>query len=204
MITYLAVNTLNGKFYIGSTTNFENRQYSHLHKKHNYPFQNALQKNPSCFIWEVYEDEHEEPVLEQVLLDIWFGTEQCYNLNPVADRPPVLEKHSAETKAKMVKTRNEPGYGNKVRAWIQEKRQDPDFCESHREATLKGCTTPEARKKNSEQGLRRWKDESYRQRMKEAHQGKGLPWWVKENGITTRSQTSPGAEWQRGRKWKPC
>lgn len=88
MDTYKSTNTINGKFYIGSTTNFEKRKNSHLNSKENYPFQNALRKNPEAFLWEVWSDDCEEPVLEQALLDMWYGCEQCYNLNPVANRPP--------------------------------------------------------------------------------------------------------------------
>jgi group I intron endonuclease len=88
MDTYKATNTANGKFYIGSTTNFEWRKYCHLNLRRNYPFQNALRKNPEAFEWEVWSDDSDEPILEQALLDMWFGTEQCYNLNPTAGRPP--------------------------------------------------------------------------------------------------------------------
>jgi hypothetical protein len=87
MITYKATNTLSGKFYIGSTTNFEKRKKGHLSSRHNYPFQNALRKNPNSFEWEIVEDDSDEPILEQALLDMWFGTEMCYNLSPYADRP---------------------------------------------------------------------------------------------------------------------
>ncbi len=87
MFTYKATNTLNGKFYIGSTKDFEKRKKDHLTSRLNYPFQNALRKNPESFIWEVVEDDSGEPVLEQSLLDMWFGTEMCYNLCPHACRP---------------------------------------------------------------------------------------------------------------------
>ena len=64
----------------------------HLKSKLNYPFQNALRKTPEAFEWEVWSDDSREPILEQALLDMWFGTEQCYNLNPFASRPnPTLE-----------------------------------------------------------------------------------------------------------------
>jgi group I intron endonuclease len=88
MDTYKATNTLNGKFYIGSTTNFEKRKKAHLNSRQNYPFQNALRKNPEAFEWEVWSDDSGEPILEQALLDIWFGKEYCYNLNPSAQHPP--------------------------------------------------------------------------------------------------------------------
>jgi group I intron endonuclease len=87
VITYRATNTLNGKFYIGSTTNFENRKRGHLKSVKNWPFQNALRSNPEAFEWETWEDNDENPTLEQALLDIWFGKGQCYNLNPYANRP---------------------------------------------------------------------------------------------------------------------
>jgi len=88
MDTYKATNTTNGKFYIGSTKNFEKRKKGHLQSKDNYPFQNALRKNPEAFEWECWSDDSDEPILEQALLDMWFGTEQCYNLNPSAEHPP--------------------------------------------------------------------------------------------------------------------
>lgn len=88
MITYIAINTLNGKFYIGSTKDFENRKKDHLKSKKNYPFQNALRKNSEVFEWVVQSDDCDEPVLEQALLDMWFGKECCYNLNPIAEHPP--------------------------------------------------------------------------------------------------------------------
>jgi group I intron endonuclease len=102
MDTYRATNTTNGKFYIGSTTNFERRKEEHLRCKENYPFQNALRNNPEDFEWEVWTDDSNEPILEQALLDMWFGKGCCYNINPCASRPPSWEgkRHKQETKDK--------------------------------------------------------------------------------------------------------
>jgi group I intron endonuclease len=107
MDTYKATNTANGKFYIGSTTNFSARKSQHLRSRKNHPFQNALRKNPEAFEWVCWTDEYNEPLLEQALLDMWFGKECCYNLNPLAGRPPVLKGHkfSEETLKKRSKTR---------------------------------------------------------------------------------------------------
>jgi group I intron endonuclease len=88
MITYIATNTLNGKFYIGSTVDFHKRKTNHLTCKVKSHFHHALRKNPEAFVWETVEDDCSEPVLEQALLDMWFGKGHCYNLNPVAGRPP--------------------------------------------------------------------------------------------------------------------
>lgn len=98
MHTYRATNTINGKFYIGSTFDFPKRKKDHLSSKDDYPFQRSLRKNPDAFEWEVWEDNSEDPILEQALLDMFFGTEQCYNLNPKANRPPSWrgKKQSAE------------------------------------------------------------------------------------------------------------
>jgi hypothetical protein len=63
MDTYKATNTTNGKFYIGSTTNFGRRKIEHLGCTENYPFQNALRKNPEAFEWEVWSDDSDEPRL---------------------------------------------------------------------------------------------------------------------------------------------
>jgi predicted GIY-YIG superfamily endonuclease len=84
MITYLARNTRNGKFYIGSTKNFANRKKEHLANKGNFPFHRALRANPDDFEWETFEDQSEGRELEQALLDTFFGTEMCYNLCPSA------------------------------------------------------------------------------------------------------------------------
>lgn len=76
MITYIATNTTNGKFYIGSANNFKKRKNNHLKSKLNYPFQNSLRKSPEKFEWEIYQDNYNEPILEQALLDTWWGKEQ--------------------------------------------------------------------------------------------------------------------------------
>jgi hypothetical protein len=84
MITYLARNTRNGKFYIGSTKDFKKRKKAHLDNKGNFPFHRALRANPEYFEWGTFEDESEGRELEQALLDMFFGTEMCYNLCPSA------------------------------------------------------------------------------------------------------------------------
>lgn len=94
MDTYRATNTTNGKFYIGSTVNFEKRKNEHLRSTLEYPFHRALRKNPGVFEWEVWSDDSDEPILEQALLDMFYGTSHCYNLNPLADRPPDNSKNA--------------------------------------------------------------------------------------------------------------
>lgn len=105
MITYRAINTINGKFYIGSTKNFEKRKQEHLTTAEEFRFQRALRKNPEAFVWEIFEDSEEEPVLEQALLDMWFGKSQCYNMSPFAGRPPSRKgiKLSEEVYTNLVK-----------------------------------------------------------------------------------------------------
>jgi group I intron endonuclease len=99
MDTYLATNTTNGKFYIGSTKNFEKRKEQHLMSKKDSLFHEDLRKNPSAFEWEVWKDDSDKRIFEQALLDMWCGKDQCYNINPYADRPfPNSEKLSCAGK----------------------------------------------------------------------------------------------------------
>jgi group I intron endonuclease len=128
MYTYKATNTLNGKFYIGSTINFEKRKAQHLRSKVNLPFQNALRKHPESFAWEVWEDECREPVLEQSLLDMWHGKQQCYNINPNADRP------SIETSIKNGKL----AVANQFGIFNPEWRQSDNFYKHQKKAGTQG------------------------------------------------------------------
>jgi group I intron endonuclease len=100
MDTYKATNTTNGKFYVGSSKDFEKRKKQHLKSSKNLPFQNALRKNPEAFEWECWSDDSDEPILEQALLDMWFGCEQCYNLNPQASRPPKQDRETLSENGK--------------------------------------------------------------------------------------------------------
>jgi len=111
MDTYKATNTTNGRFYIGSTTNFEKRRKEHLRSDKNYPFQNALRKNPEAFEWEVWSDDCDDPVLEQALLDMWFGKECCYNLNPFAHRGPSNLGTKRPEHSKRMSGESNPMYG---------------------------------------------------------------------------------------------
>lgn len=150
MDTYKATNTTNGKFYIGSTTNFERRKVEHLKPGTNYPFQNALRKNPEAFEWEVWSDNSDEPVLEQALLDMWFGKECCYNLNPSAQHPPSWQdkKHAPETKTKISATLMGHQVSEESRAKMRTASKSRIPCEaflSTQKADKKGGKSPVAR-----------------------------------------------------------
>jgi hypothetical protein len=152
MITYKATNTLNGKFYIGSSKDlhrFEERKKGHHSSKEPYPFQRALKKNPEAFEWEFVEDECDDPILEQALLDMWFGREQCYNLNKYADRPMPLSydvaKKVAEDNYALGRGWHNPEYTqsekyveDRVRGGIKAKKKQMEagvgiYSEKHRE-----------------------------------------------------------------------
>jgi group I intron endonuclease len=178
MITYLATNTANGKFYIGSTKNFEDRRKGHL-KKHDFPFQRALRKNPGAFVWETWEDESDEPVLEQALLDMWFGKECCYNLSPFASRPPGNAglPHTAETKQKISTSMTGKLVGDK----------NPS-------------KRAEVRMKISDSKKGKPRDEETRRKIAKGVQGKKH--WVNANGERKLQAEHPGEGWQRGMKWE--
>jgi group I intron endonuclease len=215
MITYKATNTLSGKFYIGSTTNFEKRKKAHLSSRYNYPFQNALRKNPEAFEWEVIEDDSGEPVLEQALLDMWYGKECCYNLNPCASRPPVMwggnnpmfgKKHSEES----IRKNREAHTG---KAHSKESREK-------RSRAMAGSKNPMFGKRHTKEGLQKINDwvserdysgennpnygvpctEEKRQKIREKLVGR--KYWVNAAGEKRCQVDSPGPEWQNGKKWR--
>ncbi len=89
MITYVPINLTNKKFYVGSTVDFYKRQKSHLNSNENYPFQNSLRNNPDNFYWVQGEDDGlDDRSEEQYMLNFYFGTPWCYNINPNASVPP--------------------------------------------------------------------------------------------------------------------
>ena len=213
MDTYRATNTTNGKFYIGSTTNFEKRKKAHLRSKDSYPFQNALRKNPDVFEWEVWSDDSSEPILEQALLDVWFGKECCYNLNPFADRgpdrtgqkqPPEFGPRHAEKMRGRKRPehsewmrKNSPSRSSEVRAKISQSNTGKVRTQATRDqiaAKLRGTS---------------WggHTQEHREHMSELHSGENNPaygkkHWINREGERKFQTESPGPEWQNGRTWK--
>jgi hypothetical protein len=129
VITYAAINSINKKFYVGSTKNFMVRQKGHLTSTEDYPFQNSLRRNPENFYWIVSEDDGlETREEEQYYLDFYHSTEWCYNLNPKAECPP------------SAKGTGGPGHH------LHGKKQDPEYI-ARRTAHCAGETNPAYGKK---------------------------------------------------------
>lgn len=202
MITYKAINTLNGKFYIGSSRTwetFERRKNCHLKYGDALHFQNALRSNPEIFIWETFEDDEEEPILEQALLDMWFGKEQCYNLSPNASRPPCFSGENHPMFGR--RGQDSPIFGRTW--WVKSDGSE----ETHAfekpgpgwEAGRKKVTNS-TREKQSKRSKGKKKSTSHSDNIS---QGRiGLLWWVNQEGKLKAQRESPGPEWQRGRKWR--
>jgi group I intron endonuclease len=177
MITYIATNTKNGKFYIGSTNNLQRRQRQHRNQRGH--FQNAYRKNPEVFEWQIWEDEEEEPILEQALLDMWFGKDCCYNLSPYSSRPPgndglplsesTKQKISKKLKGKLSGDKN-PSKREEVRAKIAASRRGKP------------------------------RDKNTRKKIAEGVRGKKH--WINANGERKLQAEHPGEGWQRGMKWR--
>jgi group I intron endonuclease len=232
MDTYKATNTTNGRFYIGSTTNFERRKTEHLKCEKNYPFQNALRKNPENFEWELWSDDSDEPILEQALLDMWFGKECCYNLNPSAQHPPSWQgkEHAPETKKKQsesalsrwehmpeeqreqfsirMKGENNPATRPDVRVKISESRQGKclgDLNPSKRPEVKEKIAESKRGKPNPDTRLRNLRDNPAKRkevREKMSLANLGKKHWINEQGERKYQAESPGPEWQNGRTWK--
>ena len=226
MNTYKATNTTNGKFYIGSTTDFERRKKAHLNSKENYPFQRALRKDPNVFEWEVWSDDHDEPVLEQALLDMWFGKEQCYNLSPTANRGPCLsgEKHPFYGKTRPEHGEKMSGSNNPMFGVRLLGPKNPMFGKKRPECSerIKGASNPMFGRHSLKWWVNKsgetcrseecpgegWKEGRPEvSRMNSLRTGSNNPvfgkkWWVNFAGETAFSEQIPGPDWQRGRKWK--
>jgi group I intron endonuclease len=175
MDTYRATNTINGKFYIGSSKNFNQRKEQHLNSRKNLPFQNALRKNPEAFEWEVWSDNSDEPILEQALLDMWFGKELCYNLNPNADRPsPTFEQCSKSGKQHV-------------------DRKTALFDPNNRDKVLKGAVKSGKKAVQNKTGIH---DPSYAQIVEETrrknHQKQSKPVMCLETSIVYPSSSEAG------------
>ena len=193
MITYIATNIDNGKFYVGSTNNIDRRKKEHLKSKVNYPFNNAYRNNPERFEWEIVEDDSEEPVMEQALLDLWFGTEQCYNLNPLANRPPESTGTTWWTNLESgVEKQSKTCPGDK---W--EQGRDRRKLEAAWESSRGRSMSDNQRQKISVAHKGRKRNEKTRTRMKESWRGK--KWWRSPEGKTCRSVDCPGEGWLPGR-----
>jgi group I intron endonuclease len=196
MITYRAINTSNGKFYIGSTNDLDRRKKEHLKSKGNYPFQNALRNNPDLFEWEFVEDECEEPVLEQAMLDMWYGKEQCYNLSQSASHPPrSLGKIWWTHLDSGVECQSENLPGPE---WRQG-RNNTSMEASHKANT--GITLNKETIEKIRKG-RTGKKHSEQTKQKISDSREGQLWWVNADGETCREKECPGVGWQSGRVWK--
>jgi group I intron endonuclease len=180
VITYVPINLSNRRFYIGSTVNFAPRWKDHLNKKSNYPFQNALQKNPENFFVLISEDDGlETREEEQFYLDFYHGSGQCYNISSDATAPMSGRTHTKEAIEKFRRDHTEE--------WKRE----------HSER-MKGKGNPNYGKEFSDETI---------ERQREAKRGEKNPcygkrWWVKPSGETIYQTDCPGPEWQSGRKWR--
>jgi len=216
MITYIARNTLTGKFYIGSTKNFLIRKKQHFKRQDNPEFHRALQKYPDKFEWEIYEDDDDEPVLEQALLDMWCGKQQCYNINPNAKHPPSPKGRvvTGSTREKLRAINQRPDLVESRRQnWTGEKNPNfGKFGELHhcfgntyhwteeQKEGVKGEGNPFFGKEHTEE---------WRKKHSERMQGENNPnyksgrrWWVNKTGEVRNCVSPPGPDWVIGRKWK--
>ena len=107
--------TIGRWFYWGSTNNLHKRKAEHLsalkRSKHiNNILQNAYNKHKS-FEFEIIATLQKEELIEweQELIDVWFGSENCANLSPIAQVPPSWKgrKHSEQSKERMRKPKSE-------------------------------------------------------------------------------------------------
>ena len=202
MITYRATNTLTGKFYIGSTSNFERRKKEHLNSTVKWPFQNALRKNPNVWEWEVWEDGSDDPILEQALLDMWVGKEFCYNICPIANRAMAGRKHKEESKKKMSVANTGKKHTEEAKKKIAEatrKRRTGVRMTEETKKKLSEINSGEKSPKFGKPVSAETREKIRKGNLENAH-ARGKKWWVNEGKEVKFSVECPGEGWKRGRK----
>jgi group I intron endonuclease len=208
MITYVPINLSNRRFYIGSTNDFPTRWRDHRNSKSNYPFQNALKKNPENFFVLISEEDGlETRDEEQFYLDFYHGSEQCYNISRDASAPFQGRSHSVESKEKISRPgETNPNFGNRwnwewTDAQIKALGERPRG-EEHHWSRLNRNMSGE---NNTFYGRQHTVESNEKNRQ--AHLGEnssvfGTRWWVNQRGETRREVQPPGEGWITGRKWR--
>ena len=183
--TYKATNQKNGKWYVGSTTtSLGRRKREHLNSSAHLPFHNALRKDPTAFVWEVLDETEEEVVTrshEQYVLDGWWGTEYCYNVNPKATGCT-----SEQASERMRSQREDPEFVAAVGAAVSERNkkkwEDDDYRSFMSEVVKKKWEEDGYKEYRSglskETVSRLWEDEGYRLKQKA---GMSKYWESEEN-----------------------
>ena len=204
VITYIPLNIKKKKFQVGSTVDFPRRQKDHFRDKNTIPFLNDLRNHPEDFFWFVSVDDGlDDRSEEQHYIDFYFGSEWCYNLNPSTTQPPNLTGHtfSEETLKKRSETRKGNNYGVVgENHGFYGKHHSDESNESNRENHLEKFWVNNGKTEKTLPPGSNVPEDFVLGRLPSVGIGK-LPWWVNEKGETTRSNTSPGAGWRRGRKW---
>ena len=207
MITYVPINLSNRKFYIGSTTNFDRRWKGHMTSTCNYPFQNALRRNPDNFFVLISEDDglktREE---EQFYLDFYHGSEHCYNLSSNATAPMLGRNHTEETILKLKQfTMTEEMIQKRRETWEKNYGGHPS---TGRDGYWKGKSRPEhSERMSGENNPMFGVSLSGENNPMYGTKGELCPaynttWWVNERGENKRQIDCPGPEWKPGRKWR--
>lgn len=179
---YRWLNTVNGKSYIGSAADMEDRRKRHLRELHarrhvNRKLLNAFKKyGEDAFEFEVLAYCPEEDLLwqEQIAIDAFDAYRTGYNMCPVAGRPMAGRKHSDKTKQSMSGPR-----GKQSAEWVEKRaatRRKP-LTPEQLEACIVGWKTrksnnwrpsPEARKIQTEALIRSNQSESKRKTSAES------------------------------------
>jgi group I intron endonuclease len=163
---YCLHNTLNNKFYIGSTKNIQKRKKAHFYdlkkgKHSNDYLQAAYNLSPNAFeyvVLKVCENYIEE---EQKLLDLFYdGQKKCYNLSASSEKI----EHCDETKNKisraLTKRWQDPEFRKKGLARLEELFPSEKRKEQGAAGSKKQQENPNFRKNQGEHAKNTWKNKT--------------------------------------------
>lgn len=124
---YCIENTLNDKVYIGSASDIRYRWKNHRSdlntgKHHSLHLQRSWNKNPAAFVFSILEVVCNESVLltrEQWWIDMLdcCNLTRCYNINPVAAKPPSLKGRKYPPRSELTKQRLSESHKGKATHW---------------------------------------------------------------------------------------
>lgn len=168
---YKITNKLNGKCYIGQSTNIKKRWENHrsMNGNEDYPLYRAFRKyGVNNFKFEVLEECNKEELehMEYFYILLFESDKNGYN-QTLSTRNPLLDKNIMEKAIKnMTKNHQTKEHRLKQSKITKELWRN----EKYREKVLKACSTPEAKKAMSDASKRYWKEhgEELKLKIKEA------------------------------------
>ena len=137
-------------------------------------------------------------------------TSTGFNRQGVKDSPETIERKRQASGGERNAFHGKTHSQETRKAWSKKRRGRKESLETRQKksnAHIGSTKSTETRQKIAVGRTGKQHSDSAKQQMSERRSGPGNPaygrkWWVNHHNETLYQQTSPGSEWQQGRKWK--